>query len=159
MAYLPQLPSKFNAVLRIRIRMITNLWIQIRRQKYRYGSGSFYLSIILSNTVVRKTLIPTVLWLHFIIGNDVNVPSKSKKQNKVFVGVLKVYDKNNRIGAGSISQRHGFADPDPYQKCHGSATLVQWFVFWITNHQKLRRGRRDLLGQWRRKRSRQVSGI
>jgi hypothetical protein len=26
-------------------------------------------------------------------------------------------------GSGSIGQRHGSADPDPYQKCHGSTTL------------------------------------
>jgi hypothetical protein len=32
-------------------------------------------------------------------------------------------------GSGSISQRHGSADPDPdpdpHQKCHGSATLME----------------------------------
>jgi hypothetical protein len=27
-------------------------------------------------------------------------------------------------GSGSVSQRYGSADPDPYQKCHGSATLI-----------------------------------
>jgi hypothetical protein len=35
------------------------------------------------------------------------------------------------FGSGSISQRHGSADPDPDrdppQKCHGSATLVSIF--------------------------------
>jgi hypothetical protein len=30
----------------------------------------------------------------------------------------------SRFGSGSISQRHGSEDPDPYQKCHGSATLI-----------------------------------
>ncbi len=31
-----------------------------------------------------------------------------------------------KAGSGSISQRHGSADPDPnsHQKCRGSATLV-----------------------------------
>jgi hypothetical protein len=33
-----------------------------------------------------------------------------------FFGVLKVNDENLKIaGSGSISQRHGSADPDPYQ--------------------------------------------
>ncbi len=35
------------------------------------------------------------------------------------------YDSNRRvtIGSGSNSQWHGSADPNSYQKCHGSATL------------------------------------
>ncbi len=43
------------------------------------GSGSFYLQA----KIVRKTLIPTVLWLLFdflSLKNDVNVLSKSNKQ-------------------------------------------------------------------------------
>jgi hypothetical protein len=34
---------------------------------------------------------------------------------------------------GSIGQRHGSADPDPdpYQKCLGSGTLVSWFLVHI----------------------------
>ncbi len=50
--------------------------------------------------IVRKTLIPTVLWLIFdflSLKNDVNVHSKSNKQKNfvtklVFVSVLKVND-------------------------------------------------------------------
>jgi hypothetical protein len=50
---------------------------------------------------------------------------KAIKQNNLeekncFFGVLKVKDENSRIhrsraGSGSIAQRHGSADPDPYQ--------------------------------------------
>jgi hypothetical protein len=28
-------------------------------------------------------------------------------------------------GSRSLRQRHGSADPDPHQKCHGSATLIK----------------------------------
>jgi hypothetical protein len=45
----------------------------------RYGSGSFYNQA----KIVRKTFIPTVLLLLYdflSLKNDVNVPSKSKKQ-------------------------------------------------------------------------------
>jgi hypothetical protein len=41
------------------------------------------------------------------------MPSKSKKQ-KLFVGILKVTDENNRTRAGS----------GPVTKCHGSGTLL-----------------------------------
>ncbi len=44
--------------------------------------------------------------------NDVNVPSKSNKQKSY--DVLKVTDEKI-AGSGSISQRYGSADPDPYQ--------------------------------------------
>ncbi len=85
----------------------------------RHGSGSFYHQA----KIVRKTLIPTVLLLLFdflSLENDVNVPSKSNKQQKLFltnlffVGLLKVNGENSRI-PGSISQRHGSADPDPHK--------------------------------------------
>ncbi len=51
-------------------------------QRYGSGSGSFYNQ----TKIVRKTLIPTALWLlsdfFFIFENDVNVPSKSlRKKN------------------------------------------------------------------------------
>ncbi len=50
--------------------------------------------------------------------NYVNVPSKSNKQkNFFFVGVLrsttKIAGSGSESGYGSISQRHGSADPDP----------------------------------------------
>jgi hypothetical protein len=67
----------------------------------RYWSGSFYHQA----KIVRKTLIPTVLWLllaFLSLKNDVNVRSKSNKQknlflNLFFVGALKVNDENSRI--------------------------------------------------------------
>jgi hypothetical protein len=46
-----------------------------------YGSGSFCHEA----KIVRKALIPTVLWLLFdflSLKNDVNVPSKSNKEKK-----------------------------------------------------------------------------
>jgi hypothetical protein len=60
-------------------------------QRYgaRYGSGSFYHQA----KIVRKTLIPTVLFLifHFLsLKNDVNVTSQSNKQKKFTV-------KSNRL--------------------------------------------------------------
>ncbi len=44
------------------------------------GSGSFYHA-----KIVRKTLIPTILWLflNLSLKNDVNVPSKSNMQKKL----------------------------------------------------------------------------
>ncbi len=53
---------------------------------------------------VRKTLIPTVLGLLFeflSLKNDVNVP------------FLMTTLAGSASGSGSISQRHGSADPDP----------------------------------------------
>ncbi len=41
-------------------------------QRYGSGSGSFYHHV----KIVRKTLIPTVLWLFLTLKNDVNVASK-----------------------------------------------------------------------------------
>jgi hypothetical protein len=55
---------------------------------------------------VRKTLIPTALLILFVylsLKNDLNVPSKSYKQNnfkkesKIFVAILKDNDENSRI--------------------------------------------------------------
>jgi hypothetical protein len=85
-----------------------------------YGSGSFYHRA----KIVRKTSIPIFcdsFWL-FIFENYVIVPLKviSRIFFKFFVDILKVNDENSWIriqdpdpGSGSISQRHGSADPDP----------------------------------------------
>jgi hypothetical protein len=67
-----------------------------------FGSGSFYHQAKMG----RKTLISTVLYEFLFLKNDVNVPAK-----KLFVGILKITDKNSRIW---ISQRYESADPDPY---------------------------------------------
>ncbi len=78
-------------------------------QRYGSGSGSFYHHA----KIVRKTLFSTILEFFglFIFENDVNVPSKSKKQKIVFfylffVGILKVNNENSRI-------RIQDPDPDP----------------------------------------------
>ncbi len=75
--------------------------------------------------IVRKTLIPTVLWLLFdllSLKNYVNVPSKSNKQKSLKnIFLLASWRSMTKIAAGSksgsISQRHGSAypDPDPHQ--------------------------------------------
>ncbi len=80
---------------------------------FGFGSGSFYHHA----KIVRKTLIPTIMWLFLKnLKNDVNLPSKSNKQNFFFKisflftswgSMMKI------LGSGSISQRHGSADPDP----------------------------------------------
>ncbi len=80
----------------------------------RYGSGSFYHQA----KIVRKTLIPPVLWLlldFLSLKNDVNVPSKSNKQkNFIKISLLlaswRSMTKTAGSGSGSISQRHGSAD-------------------------------------------------
>ncbi len=96
----------------------------------RYGSGSGFGSFYHQAKIVRTTLIPTVLWLLFdflSLKNDVNVPSKSNKR-KFFYSILlaswKLMKKITGSGSrsGSISQRHGSADPDPYQ----NATNLQY---------------------------------
>jgi len=82
---------------------------------------------------INKTLISAVWWLPndlFSLKTDVNVPSESKKRNKleifVVVGILEVTDKKSRIrkssgriqgyGSGCVPKRHG----------SGSAVLRIW---------------------------------
>ncbi len=84
-----------------------------------YGSGSGSGSFHQQAKMVRKTLIPTVLWLlldFLSLKNDVNVPSKSNKQenfikNLFFVGILKVNDENSRIRI--LLSEAWICDPDP----------------------------------------------
>jgi hypothetical protein len=80
------------------------------------GCGSFYQ---LAKTV-RKTLIPTVLWLlldFLSLKNDVIVPSKSNKQKnlKIKISFLMASWRSMTKIAGSGST----------PKCHGSGTLVK----------------------------------
>ncbi len=97
-------------------------------KRYRYRSGAFYHQA----RIVRKPWIPTVLRLlyYFIfLKNDVNVASKSNKQKNV-------WEKKNSLpswrslpkiagsGSGSVSQRYGSDDPDPYQNFTDSQ---RWF--------------------------------
>ncbi len=37
--------------------------------------------------------------------------------------LTKMAGSGSAVGSRSVSQRYGYADPDPYQ-CHGSATLL-----------------------------------
>ncbi len=82
---------------------------------HKYGSESGSVSFYHHAKIVRKTLIPTVLWLLFdflSLKNDVNIPYLQKvisrktsiKKKLFFVGVLKVNDENSRV----LIQ-----DPDP----------------------------------------------
>jgi hypothetical protein len=48
------------------------------------------------------------------------ISKRNLTKNIIFVGVFKVTDE--RAGTGSVSQRHGFADPD------GSGTLLLSFL-------------------------------
>ncbi len=76
------------------------------RTRYGFGSGSFNHQAKL----VRNTLIPTLFWLLYdflSVKNYVNVASKSNKPS--WRSLTKI------AGSGSVSQRYGSADQDPYQ--------------------------------------------
>ncbi len=79
------------------------------------GSGSLYYQA----KRVRKTLIPTVLWLLLDFLSLKNVLSKSNKQKNFFYSFLLASWRSMRKTAGSgsasgsISQRYGSADTDP----------------------------------------------
>ncbi len=95
----------------------------------RYGSGSGFGSFYHQAKIIRKTLIPSALWLLFdflYLKNDVNVPSKSNKKNFfqkiIFLlaswrSMTKITGSASKSGSEprswSISHRHGSADPDP----------------------------------------------
>jgi hypothetical protein len=87
-------------------------------QRYGSGSGSFYHQA----NIVRKTLIPTVLSLildFLSFKNDVNIPLKSNKAEIL-------------PESGSISQRHGSADPDPHQNVKDPEHWKKLFLQRIT---------------------------
>ncbi len=73
------------------------------------GSGSFYHHA----KIVRKTLLPTILGLlltfYISLKKDVNVASKSSFLLASWRWMTKIAGS----GSGSISQRHGSADPGP----------------------------------------------
>ncbi len=106
----------------------------------RYGSGSG--SVYQQAKILRITSIPTVLWLlldYLSLKTDVNVPSKSNKQNNFLKNsfLFASWRSMPKI-AGSISQRHGSADPDPQQNImdpeHCRILITPWikdFVFQI----------------------------
>ncbi len=85
--------------------------------------GILLLSFYHQAKIVKKTLIPTVLWLlldFLSLKNYVNVPSKS---NKLFFkvsfllasGRSMMWIAGSGSKSGSNNQRHGSADPDPHQ--------------------------------------------
>ncbi len=85
----------------------------------RYESGSFDHQ----TKIVRKTFICTVLRLLYdflSLKNDVNVPSKRKRQKKLETKIISLASwrsltKRAESEAGSVRQKYGSADPDPYQ--------------------------------------------
>jgi hypothetical protein len=84
------------------------------------GSGSQrYGSFHHQAKILRKSLISVVLWLFYdSLKSDVNVSSKSKKQEKTFlVASWRSLTKRawSVARSGSVSQRNGSEDPDPYQ--------------------------------------------
>ncbi len=96
--------------------------IRIRIINQRYGSGSFYHHA----KIVRKTLIPTVLWLLndlLSLKNDVNVPSKSNKQ-KNYCGRLEDHWKKQQD-----------LDPDPLVRGTGMdpQIRIRTRISWIRN--------------------------
>jgi hypothetical protein len=79
----------------------------------------------------HQDLNPSLFWEFFMIfyfkKNDGNVPSKSNKQEnleKIEFLLPSSRSLTKIAGSGSVSQMHESADPDLYQKCQGSATLV-----------------------------------
>jgi hypothetical protein len=86
------------------------LVLSIRILSQRYGSGSYYHQA----KIVRKTLIPTILWLLYDdFENLCKYTFKCKQQNLVknrfflasWRSVMKIA--GSRAGSGSISQMHG----------------------------------------------------
>ncbi len=89
--------------------------------------------------IVRKTLIPTVLWLLYdflSLGNDVNVASKvtRRKTLNFFLSSWRSLTKIAGSGAGSEfdSQSYGSAVPDPY---HNVTDPQNWWKeHWKKTH-------------------------
>ncbi len=88
------------------------------------SSGSFYHQA----KIVRKTLIPTVVWPFYdflSLKNDVNVPSISINQINIekyfllpfWISLTKIAGPGSESGSGSVSvsQSYGSADPDSSQ--------------------------------------------
>jgi hypothetical protein len=85
------------------------------------GSGSFYHHA----KIVRIPLIPTILWLFltFNLWKMMQLYLQKVISRKNCLGFLlaswrsttKIAGSGSEFGSGSISQRHGSADPDPHQ--------------------------------------------
>ncbi len=92
-------------------------------QWYGSGSGSFLLS---HAKIVRKTLIPTILWffLTFYL-NYVNVPSKSNKQKKCFKKIVFCWHLEG--------QWRKKQDPDPLVRGMDPRIRIHSEMSWIRN--------------------------
>ncbi len=114
------------AELRIRIRSRIRMFLGLLEPDPEQLVGMMNGSVTVSGSFyheakkVRKTLIHTVLWLLYdflSLKNYVNVASKSNKQKKLRTKndfELSSWRSLTKI-PGSVSQRCGSADPDPYQ--------------------------------------------
>ena len=77
------------------------------------GSGKF--RILLSSSKKNLDSYCFLTFYEFIsLKNDVNIALKSYKQ-RTFKTKKRSLTKIARSGSGSVSQRYGFANPDPYQ--------------------------------------------
>ncbi len=92
----------------------------------RYGSGSFYHQA----KIVRKTLIPTILWLFltFYLWKMMSlylqkVISRQLSKKLFLIGILKVNDENSRIRIHQSEAWIRGSGAGSTPKCHGSATL------------------------------------
>ncbi len=125
----------------------------------RYGSGSGTGSFYQQAKIVRKPLIPTVLWLRLdflSLKNDVNAPSKSNKQKSFFL--LASWRSMTKISRIRIQDPDPEPNPDPlvrgmdpriririYSKIswiripeHCFTTLLDWSMSWSGNAKGLR---------------------
>jgi hypothetical protein len=106
------------------------------------GSGSFYHQAK-KNKKNHDSYCFVTFFLFFIFENDVQIPSKSNnKQKKIDKKLVfrwhlgRVNDENSRIRiasrsgseSGSISQRHGSADPDP-DPSQNVMDLQHWYLY------------------------------
>ncbi len=113
------LSKGIEAVLRIRIRRI--------RRFLGHLDPDQDPSITKENR--KKTLIPTALWLLLSLKNDLNVPSKSNKQNNFFLLVFfwhfeGHFDENRRIRIDIRTRIRIGPRSGSTPKYHRSTTLV-----------------------------------
>ncbi len=87
-------------------------------------SGSFYHQA----KIVRKTLIPTVLWLLFGLFMSEKWYLQKVISRKISSLLASWWSMTKIAGSGSISQRHGSADPypDPDQNVMDLEHLNDW---------------------------------
>ncbi len=113
--------------------------------RIRSGSTCFWASwirILLSSCKNSKKNLDSYYFVtpfdFLSLKNDVNVPSKSNRQKKLcykicfllasWRSMTKIAGSGSRSGSGSISQKHGSADPDPPQNVMDPQ---QWFIYTV----------------------------